>query len=45
MLLVNDRGPFKPGRILDVSQRAAALGFVRQGTARVHVRYLGPASI
>ena len=46
VLRVNDRGPFKPGRIIDVSQRAAAeLGFLRQGTARVHVRYLGPAPL
>lgn len=41
---VNDRGPFKPGRIIDVSRQAAEeLGFVRQGTAKVRVRYVGPA--
>jgi rare lipoprotein A len=39
---VNDRGPFAPGRILDVSPAAAAaLGF--QGMARVRVRFIGPA--
>ncbi len=43
---VNDRGPFKPGRIIDLSKRAAhQLGFIRQGTARVNVRYLGPARL
>ena len=43
---VNDRGPFEPGRIIDLSYRAAAaLGFVQHGTARVHVRYLRPAPL
>lgn len=43
---VNDRGPFKPGRIIDLSKRAAhKLGFLRQGTAQVNVRYLGPARL
>lgn len=38
---VNDRGPFHPGRILDVSQGAARqLGMVKQGTARVSVNVL-----
>lgn len=33
---VNDRGPFVPGRIVDVSSSAAAaLGMVGQGTAKV----------
>lgn len=41
---VNDRGPFVGNRLLDVSRAAAgALGFEREGHARVHVRYLGPA--
>lgn len=41
---VNDRGPFHGGRLIDVSRRTAeTLGFVQQGSARVHVRYLGPA--
>ena len=35
---VNDRGPFRRGRIIDVSKRAAeALGFVKQGVVRVSV--------
>lgn len=41
---VNDRGPFVGNRLIDVSQGAAqVLGMDRNGTARVHVRYLGPA--
>ncbi len=41
---LNDRGPFVFGRILDVSRGAAEqLGFLQRGTARVRVRYLGPA--
>jgi rare lipoprotein A len=44
ILRVNDRGPFARGRLLDVSRRAAqVLGFETQGSAQVHVRYLGPA--
>ena len=46
LVRVNDRGPFKPGRIIDLSKRAAhELGFLRQGTVRVNVRYLGPAPL
>jgi rare lipoprotein A len=42
---VNDRGPFHGNRIIDVSERAAlALGFKKQGTARVRVEYVGRAS-
>jgi rare lipoprotein A len=41
---VNDRGPFVPGRIIDLSPRAARdLGIMGTGSARVRVRYLGPA--
>ena len=37
-LRINDRGPFKNGRIIDLSRRAAdLLGFRRQGTAKVRV--------
>lgn len=37
-LLVNDRGPFVSGRIVDVSRRAAdILGMIKAGTARVVV--------
>ena len=36
---VNDRGPFKKGRIIDLSYAAAKkLGFVEQGTANVYVQ-------
>lgn len=38
---VNDRGPFKQGRDLDLSKEAARrLGFLDSGTARVEVRIL-----
>ncbi len=41
---VNDRGPYKPGRVIDLSRKAARLlGFERRGTARVRVRYVGRA--
>lgn len=37
-VVVNDRGPFLPGRIIDVSVPAARrLGIVRSGVARVRV--------
>lgn len=43
---VNDRGPFKPGRIIDLSYAAAqALGVAEQGVAPVEVRAIrGPAA-
>ena len=43
---VNDRGPFKPGRIIDLSYAAAqALGIAEQGVAPVEVRAIrGPAA-
>ncbi len=38
---VNDRGPFAPGRIIDLSYAAAdRLGMVEQGTARVRIETL-----
>ncbi len=38
---INDRGPFKNARIIDLSRRAAdLLGFRRQGTAKVRVEIL-----
>jgi rare lipoprotein A len=41
---VNDRGPFAKGRSIDLSREAAdQLGFLRQGTAKVRVRYIGRA--
>jgi rare lipoprotein A len=40
---VNDRGPFHPGRVIDLSYAAAVkLGVVRTGTARVEVCALTP---
>lgn len=46
VLRLNDRGPFKRGRIIDVSYAAAKkLGFKHRGTAKVRVEYLGPAPI
>ncbi len=43
---VNDRGPFVGGRVIDLSREAARrLGFDRQGTANVRVRYVGPAEL
>jgi rare lipoprotein A len=42
---VNDRGPFKNNRIIDLSYVAAAkLDMIREGTAMVQVRSVGPAS-
>jgi rare lipoprotein A len=39
---INDRGPFKPNRIIDLSRAAAEeLGFRAKGIANVRVRYLG----
>lgn len=35
---INDRGPFKPGRIIDLSDRAAEiLGFKAKGLAQVRL--------
>ena len=39
---VNDRGPYKPGRIIDLSRRTAQLfGFDGQGTTEIRVRFAG----
>ena len=44
-VLVNDRGPFAKGRIIDLSRRAAQLlGFETQGTALVRVEILADRS-
>jgi rare lipoprotein A len=41
---INDRGPFKKGRIIDVSSTVAEmLDFKRAGTAKVKVEYVGKA--
>ncbi|MBB5518630.1 septal ring lytic transglycosylase RlpA family protein [Amphiplicatus metriothermophilus] len=46
LVRVNDRGPFKGDRIIDLSQAAArALGFEEKGLAPVRVRYVGRASL
>lgn len=43
---VNDRGPFHPGRIIDVSDKTAELlDFKRTGTAHVNVQYVGKADM
>ncbi|HLK26166.1 MAG TPA: septal ring lytic transglycosylase RlpA family protein [Caulobacteraceae bacterium] len=40
-VIVNDRGPFKAGRIIDLSRAAAErLGFVEEGTVPVRVRLI-----
>ncbi len=42
---INDRGPFKRGRVIDVSKRAAELlGFRSRGTAKVRVDVLSEES-
>jgi len=41
VVVVNDRGPSTPGRIVDLSRRAAReLGFLKQGLARVKIEVL-----
>ena len=43
---INDRGPYKAGRIIDLSHRAAqAIGVTRAGTADVRVRFLRMAPL
>jgi rare lipoprotein A len=38
---INDRGPFKPGRILDLSQAAASsLGIVERGVVNIQIRVI-----
>lgn len=42
VVTINDRGPFRRGRVIDVSMAAArALGFVQDGLARVRVQVVG----
>ncbi len=46
LVLVNDRGPFVAGRIMDLSIGSArALGIVQQGTARVRVQAVGSSPV
>ncbi len=43
LVRVNDRGPFHPGRVIDLSWTAAAkLGYVNQGSALVEVELVDP---
>ena len=43
---INDRGPYAHDREIDLSWAAAReLGFVRQGTAKVRVKFIGNAPI
>lgn len=43
---INDRGPYKEDRLIDLSRRAAELlGFYGHGTAPVRVQYYGPAPL
>lgn len=43
---INDRGPFHPKRIVDVTQAAARkLGITRMGTAYVSARIYNPAAL
>jgi peptidoglycan lytic transglycosylase len=43
---INDRGPYRGDRIIDLSVRAAKLlGFQEHGLGRVRVEYVGPASL
>ncbi|MBQ7617502.1 MAG: septal ring lytic transglycosylase RlpA family protein [Desulfovibrio sp.] len=42
IVTVNDRGPFKRKRVIDLSPRAAqTLDFIREGQAKVLVEYVG----
>ncbi len=43
---INDRGPFKPGRVIDLSERAAEeLGSKEKGLAQVRLEIVGRAPI
>ncbi|MGV8830649.1 MAG: septal ring lytic transglycosylase RlpA family protein [Devosia sp.] len=43
---VNDRGPYMPGRIMDLSHRAAEmLDYVNNGHAQIKAEYVGPAPL
>jgi rare lipoprotein A len=46
VVVINDRGPTTPGRIVDVSQAAAQrLGFTRAGTTDVTLEVVGKAKM
>ena len=41
IVMINDRGPFKPNRIIDLSEKGAILlGFKDKGLAKVKIEYL-----
>ena len=41
---INDRGPFAPGRVIDLSEAAAmSIGILDDGVARVHLAAVGSA--
>jgi len=41
-VVINDRGPFVPGRIIDLSRGAAAkIGMIKTGVAKVRVEVMG----
>ena len=43
---VNDRGPYRHDRVIDLSRKVASLlGFLKKGTARVRVKYLSRAPL
>lgn len=43
---VNDRGPYMPGRIMDLSHRAAEmLGYINNGHAQIKAEYVGQAPL
>lgn len=46
LVRVNDRGPYKPGRIMDLSRASArVLDFERHGVTEIRVRYAGRAPL
>ena len=46
LVRVNDRGPYKPGRIMDLSKASArVLDFEKHGVTEIRVRYAGRAPL
>jgi peptidoglycan lytic transglycosylase len=46
LVRINDRGPFTPGRVIDLSRAAASkIGLVSVGVARVRVEAVGVADL
>lgn len=44
-VVINDRGPFISGRVIDVSKKAARrLGMIRAGVVEVQIKYKRPKS-